>query len=162
MRILGRFISIIGAVAVIYACFIPVMLMEFPVPAQNIGGIKIKLEMQVESSLYKLGDKLDDIENAKIPEILDYLWLIFVVLAGINLLLAMKKRFPYFLRLVIGILPLALLTVVVIQTASDPSLKLGYAGLFEALIGGFYILASGTLMVLIGALFTIPKPARRH
>jgi hypothetical protein len=154
---LGRILTLAGAAIVIYSLFIPVIMMQFPVPPQNLGGgIKLNLDMQVESSLYQLGDKLSDLKEsgANLPGILDYLWLIFLGLAVINALLALKPSFPGFLCFFFGILPVALLIVVVQQTASNQELGIGMSGLFDYFVSGFYILLAGTLVIFLGGLIT--------
>ncbi len=152
----GRILTLAGAAIIIYSLFIPVIMMEFPVPPQNVGGIVVNLDMQVESSLFQLGNKLADLKDsgANLPTILDYLWLIFLGLAVINALLALKPSFPGFLRFFFGILPVALLIVIVQQTASNKDLGIGMSGLFDYFVSGFYILLAGTLVIFLGGLIT--------
>lgn len=152
----GRILTLAGAALVIYSLFIPAIMMQFPVPPQNVGGIVVNLDMQVESSLYQLGNKLSDLKNsgANLPSVLDYLWLIFLGLAAINALLALKPSFPGFLRFFFGILPIALLIVIVQQTAANKELALGMSGLFDYFVSGFYILLAGTLVIFLGGLIT--------
>ena len=155
--ILGRILMLAGAIVVIYSLFIPVIVMEFPLPEQNVGGIIMNFNMQVESSMYRLGEKLSDLENASLPEILDYLWMIFMALAVINFLLALKPRLFFPIRVLFGILPAALLAVVVQQTATNPDLDIGYNQLLDYLVTGFYILAGGTILIFLGSLMISSK-----
>ncbi len=160
---IGRLLTLAGAAIVIFSLFIPVIQMEFEVPAQKLGDIVLKPRpVKVESSLYELGDKLSDLEGVKLPEILDFLWLIFMVLAIINALLAIKPSSPRIFRAFIGILPLAFLVIVVWQTAVNPDLAIGYEGLFEYFMKGFYILLAGTVVLFIGSLMTGGKKKSRR
>ena len=160
--VLGRLLVLVGALVVIYSLFMPAIVMEFPLPEQNVGGIIMNFNMQVESSLYRLGEKLSALENASLPKILDYLWLIFMALAVLNILLALKPRAFYAIRVLFGILPLALLIVVVQQTATNPDLDIGYAQLFDYLVKGFYILAGGTIAIFLGSLMISYKRGKVH
>ena len=155
--ILGRILMLAGAAVMIYSLFIPVIVMEFPLPEQNVGGIIMNFNMQVESSMYRLGEKLSDLENASLPKILDYLWKIFMALAVINFLLALKPRLFFPIRVLFGILPAALLAVVVQQTATNPDLDIGYNQLLDYLVTGFYILAGGTILIFLGSLMISSK-----
>ena len=155
--------TLAGAAIVIFSLFIPVIQMEFELSNESIANLfKENPRIIVESSLYELGDKLSDLEGVKLPEILDFLWLIFMVLAIINALLAIKPSSPRIFRAFIGILPLAFLVIVVWQTAVNPDLAIGYEGLFEYFMKGFYILLAGTVVLFIGSLMTGGKKKSRR
>jgi len=155
--ILGRLMALAGGAIISYSLFLPAIIMEFPLPEQNVGGVIVNFDMQVESSLYQLGDKLKDLENASLPKILDYLWLIFLILALVNILLTLKPRVFFLIRILLGILPITLLIVVVQQTATNPDLAIGYSQLFDYLVNGFYVLAGGAMLVFLGSLLITGK-----
>ncbi|HDS01479.1 MAG TPA: hypothetical protein ENO22_11175 [candidate division Zixibacteria bacterium] len=158
--LIGRFLTLAGAAIVVISLFTPVIQMEFEVPEQRLGQIVLKPRpVMVESSLYELGDKLSDLDGsgAELPEVLDYLWLIFLGLAVINGLLAIKPSFPRILRALVGILPLALLVIVIWQTVSNPNVAIGYADLLNYFVKGFYVLLAGTLIIFLGTLMTKGK-----
>jgi hypothetical protein len=155
--LIGRFLTLAGATVVAISLFLPVIQLEFEVPEQRLGQIVLKPRpVKVESSLYELGDKLSDLEGsgAELPKVLDYLWLIFLGLALINGLLAIKRSFPRILRALAGILPLTLIIIVIWQTVSSPNIVIGYGDSLNYFVKGFYILMAGTLMTFLGALLT--------
>jgi len=127
-NILGRLLTLAGGALVIYCLFITVVLMEFEMAPVELGSLSLKQTMQVEASLYNIGDRLasPDGSTSQIPEIINYLWLMFLGLSVINILLALKPRFPKLLRILFGLMPPALLAIVVYQTGSNPDLNIGF------------------------------------
>jgi len=155
LSILGRLLTIAGAAIIVYSLFMTIIVMGFPVEFE-VGGIVVNHEMQMEASLYDLGSKLSEMNESMQdpPRILDYLWLIFAVLAFLNFALALKPSFPKILRVIIALSPLVLLIAAVYSTGTNPQMALGFERLFEFLVSGFYILLAGCLVVLVGSLMT--------
>ncbi|NIP41790.1 MAG: hypothetical protein GWO41_13470 [candidate division Zixibacteria bacterium] len=161
--LIGRFLTLAGAAVVVISLFIPVIQLEFEVPEQRLGQIVLKPRpVKVESSLYELDDKLSGLEEsgAELPKVLDFLWLIFLGLAVINGLLAIKRSFPRILRALVGILPLAFLIIVIWQTVANPNIVIGYGELLNYFVRGFYVLLGGTLIILLGSIMTGSKRIR--
>lgn len=155
--LLGRFIILLAGVLIIYSLFVPLIMFEFPVPEQNVGGIMINFDMQMESSMYQLGEKLADLENQALPKILNYLWLIFLGLTIINMLIAIKPHMFSILRIIFAVMPLLLLAVVIQQTVTNPELELTYQNMFEYFVNGFYMLLIGCCAMVLGAFLIIRK-----
>lgn len=163
--ILGRLIVIGGSALIVYSLFLPIYTDQMPTEPQEMGGIVITPPpLEYELSLYNLGSKLeeagDSVQDA--PQILNYLWLIFALLALINFLLAFNRRLPKILRILIGVLPLALLAAVFYQTGTNPQITTGFNDLYEKLSQGFFLILGGSLAVLFGSLLIKRKPKRRY
>jgi hypothetical protein len=160
LSILGRLITLAGSALIVYSLFLTAIVMNFPVQFE-VGGIVMVHDMQVEASLFNLGEKLAEMDESMqtLPRILNYLWLLFLALAVLNFLTALKPACPRVLRVLFGLTPLALLVLVVYNTATNSQLGLGFSGLFEFLVRGFYLLLLGCIAVLFGTLFTGRRPA---
>jgi hypothetical protein len=161
LSILGRLITLGGGALIVYSLSLTAIVMSFPVQIE-VGGITLVHDMQMEASLFNLGEKLADMDESMqtLPRILNYLWLLFLALAVLNFLTALKPTCPRVLRGLFGLLPLALLVLVVYNTATNSQLGLGFSGLFEFLVRGFYLLLLGCLAVFIGTLFTGQRPVK--
>jgi hypothetical protein len=155
-NLVGRLLTIAGAALVIYCLFIPVVIMEFEITPLELGKLTLNQSMQVEASLYNIADRLAAPEGttSQIPKAINYLWIVFLGLSIINILLALKPKFPKLLRMIVGLLPVTLLTIVIYQTGSNQDLDVGFSGLFEFFTNGFYLLAAGTIIIFIGTLMT--------
>jgi hypothetical protein len=159
LSILGRLITLAGGALIAYSLFMTSVVISFEIPI-DIGGIQMTKEAQIEASLFNLGEKLNNNQSQQnLPRILNYLWLLFLALAVLNFLTALKPACPRVLRVLFGLTPLALLVLVVYNTATNSQLGLGFSGLFEFLVRGFYLLLLGCIAVLFGTLFTGRRPA---
>jgi len=146
---------------IVYSLSLTSIVISFEIPI-DIGCIQMTREAQIEASLFNLGEKLAKMEESMqtLPRILNYLWLLFLALAVLNFLTALKPACPRVLRGLFGLLPLALLVMVLYNTATNSQLGLGFSGLFDFLVRGFYLLLLGCLAVFIGTLFTGRRPAK--
>lgn len=161
ISILGRLLTLGGGALIVYSLFMTAIVMTFPVKI-DVGGIVMVHDMQVEASLFNLGEKLADTEDSiqNLPRILNYLWLLFLALAVLNFLTALKPACPRILRGIFGLLPVSLLALVVYNTATNSQLALGFGGLFDFLVRGFYLLMAGCIAVMIGTFITGKRPAQ--
>lgn len=163
--LLGRLIVIAGSALIVYSLFLPIYTDQMPSKPQEMGGIVITPPPLVyELSLYNLGGELEKAGDSvqDVPQVLNYLWLIFALLALINFLLAFNRKLPKILRLLVGLLPLALLAVVFYQTGTDPQISAGFNALYEKLSQGFFLLLGGALAIVFGSLLIKRKRKRRY
>jgi hypothetical protein len=163
LSLLGRLITFLGCVMIVYSLFQPIYVDELPTQPQEMGGIVIDIPIEFEVSLFNLGEKLEEAGDSvrDVPPVLNYLWLIFLGLAVLNFFVVLSAGFPKLLRLLCAATPLGLLVMAIYQTSSNPNLGISFSELYGSFTDGFYILLAGSVAVIFGVFLTRSKQSRR-